>query len=221
MMNTIRVLVIGGAEAVPLRESVKTTLLERLRVTRMPTLAEGLDALQESPFQLVLLDLSLPGISGGESVTKILRMEQDLPVVTFVNERETARSVEALHCGARDNVLNGWQPDSLIRTIQYAMERRQLIVDREAGRQVTKNNEQFIAHISHEFRNALTCIFQFGNILIGGLAGELSEEQREYLGIMIGNASRIRSVLDGLTEAIPAGLGECANKKRPVSKKAN
>jgi DNA-binding NtrC family response regulator len=221
MMNTIQVLVIGGAEAVPIRESVKTTLLEQLRVTRMPTLAKGLDALQESPFQLVLLDLSLPDISTSESVTKILRIEQYLPVVTFVNERETARSVEALRSGARDNVLNGWQPDALIRTIQYAMERSQLIVDREAGRQATKNNEQFMAHMSHELRNALTCIFQFGNILIGGLAGELSEEQREYLGIMIGNASRIRSVLDGLTEAAPVALGECADNKIAVFKKAN
>jgi signal transduction histidine kinase len=86
---------------------------------------------------------------------------------------------------------------------------------------MTKDNEQLIAHLSHEFRNALTCIFQFGNILIGGLAGELSKEQREYIGIMIENASNIRSVLDGLTEGAPAGLGECADKNGPLSRKAN
>jgi signal transduction histidine kinase len=68
-----------------------------------------------------------------------------------------------------------------------------------------------IAELSQEFRNALACIFQFGNILINGLAGELSEEQREYLGIMLKNASRMRTLLDNLTPTVDAGRGECAD----------
>jgi signal transduction histidine kinase len=70
---------------------------------------------------------------------------------------------------------------------------------------MTNDDEQLGAHLSHEFRNALACIFQFGNILIGGLAGELSEEQREYVGIMLKNASRIRTLLDSMTQAVAAG----------------
>jgi DNA-binding NarL/FixJ family response regulator len=221
-MNTIRVLVIGGGEALPMRESTKPGLLEQIQVTQKPTLTEGLDAAQESPFQLVLLDLSLPDTSASESVTKILRMAQDFPVIAFVNDGETAKAVEALCAGAQGFLLIGCNFDSLSRTIQYAMERKQLTVDRQADRrQMTKDNEQLIAHLSHEFRNALTCIFQFGNILIGGLAGELSEEQREYLGIMLENASRIRSVLDGLTEGALAGIGESPDKKRPLPEKTS
>jgi signal transduction histidine kinase len=53
------------------------------------------------------------------------------------------------------------------------------------------------ADLSHDVRNALACIQQFGNILVDGLAGELSGEQREYVGIMLENASKIRSLLDG------------------------
>jgi DNA-binding NtrC family response regulator len=222
MMNTMRVLVIGGGDALAIPESAKTEVPEELHITRKPSLAEGLDALQESPFQLVLLDLSLADTSASEAVTKILRMARDFPLIAFLNDGETAKNVEALCGGAQDRVLSGCQSDSLIRTIRYAIERKQLIVGREAGRRLmTKDSEQLIAHLSHEFRNALTCIFQFGNILIGGLAGELSGEQREYLGIMIENASRIRSVLDGLTEVAPAGLSECANKNGPRSGKGD
>jgi signal transduction histidine kinase len=92
---------------------------------------------------------------------------------------------------------------------------------RDGQRQTTKDKAQLIADSSHELRNALTCIFQFGNILIGGLAGELSEEQRQYLGIMLENAACIRNVLDGLREGAPAGLGECAENNGPGSKKAD
>jgi signal transduction histidine kinase len=61
-----------------------------------------------------------------------------------------------------------------------------------------------LAALSHELRNALACIHQFGNILIDGLAGELSGEQREYIGIMLENASKIRRVLDS---ALDGGSG--------------
>jgi DNA-binding NtrC family response regulator len=221
MTNTMRVLVISGGDALA-PESAKTGLLEQLRITRKPSLAEGLDALQESLFQLVLLDLSLPDTSASESVAKILRMATDLPVIAFLNDGETANDVEALCRGTQDRVVSGCQSDRLIRTIRYAIERKQLIVDREVGRRLmAKDNEQLIAHLSHKIRNALTCIFQFGNILIGGLAGDLSGEQRQYLGIMIENASRIRSALDGLTEVAPAAVGECADENESLPSKAN
>jgi signal transduction histidine kinase len=77
---------------------------------------------------------------------------------------------------------------------------------------MVKDDEQRVAQLSHEFRNALACIFQFGNILIGGLAGELSDEQREYVGIMLKNATRIRTLLHSLTEAVPVGSAEPADK---------
>jgi signal transduction histidine kinase len=55
---------------------------------------------------------------------------------------------------------------------------------------------------SHEVRNALACIHQFGKIMLDGLAGELSREQREYLGIMLENASNIRRALDRTSESV-------------------
>jgi len=219
MMNTIRVLVIGGGGVIPIHEGVNTGLLEQLRFTRTSTLAQGLETLEASPFQLVLLELSLAGTWPSDSAKKIFRMAQDLPVIGFVSDGETAKILEAVPGGAQDYVLKGSRPDSLTRTIQYAMERKQLTVDSDSGGEQLTKNEESIAHSSHAMRNALTCIFQFGNILIGGLAGELSEEQRQYLGIMLENASSIRNVLDGLRGVAPAGLGECAEKTGPLFKK--
>ena len=73
-------------------------------------------------------------------------------------------------------------------------------------------------YLSHELRNALACIHQFGNILVDGLAGELSGEQREYVRIMLQNASRIRTVLDSALEGTPDPLKESTNKIGSVSK---
>ena len=219
-MNTIRVLMIDGCKAPPSEGA--TIGSEQLRVTRKPTLADGLAALQESPFQLVLLDLSLLDDSASESVTKILKMAAELPVIAFASDSETARAVQGFHGGTQQPALSECQSDSLIRTIQYAMERKEFIVDREADlRELTKDRKELIAHLSHELRNALTCIFQFGNILTGGLAGELSEDQHNYLGIMMENASRIRILLNRLTEIAHASPAECANKHEPLFSKVD
>jgi hypothetical protein len=59
---------------------------------------------------------------------------------------------------------------------------------------------------SHQLLNALACIQQFGSILSDGLAGELSGEQREYLGIMLENASQIRQLLDSVPDGTTARL---------------
>ena len=73
-------------------------------------------------------------------------------------------------------------------------------------------------YLSHELRNALACIHQFGNILVDGLAGELTSEQREYVGIMLENASKIRSVLNSALDGVPSPPEKCTNKIETVSK---
>jgi signal transduction histidine kinase len=74
------------------------------------------------------------------------------------------------------------------------------------------------AYLSHELRNALACIHQFGNILVDGLAGELTGEQREYVSIMLENASKIRIVLDSALDGVPDPPDKCTNKIDRASK---
>jgi hypothetical protein len=64
----------------------------------------------------------------------------------------------------------------------------------------------------------LPCIHQFGNILVDGLAGELTGEQREYVSIMLENASRIRSVLDSALDGVPGAAEKSTSKIECVSK---
>jgi signal transduction histidine kinase len=82
----------------------------------------------------------------------------------------------------------------------------------------TRRTSELTAYLSHELRNALACIHQFGNILVDGLAGELSGEQREYVRIMLENASKIRKVLDSALVETPDPLEESTNKIGRVSK---
>ena len=81
-----------------------------------------------------------------------------------------------------------------------------------------RSTSELPAYLSHELRNALACIQQFGSILVDGLAGELSGEQREYLGIMLENASKIRRVLDSALDGTGVPFQERTDKNERVSK---
>jgi light-regulated signal transduction histidine kinase (bacteriophytochrome) len=76
----------------------------------------------------------------------------------------------------------------------------------------TQPSSDLSAYLSHELRNALACIHQFGNILVDGLAGKLTSEQREYVSIILENASTIRSVLDSALDGVPGTPEKLPNK---------
>ena len=218
-MNTVQVLLIDGGKALSISESVKTS---NFKITRKPTLSEGLEALRGSGFQLILLDLALPDASVAESVTQTIGTAPDSPLIALANEGEKEKLAEAMRLGAKDFVLNGCRCDSLIRTMRFVLDRKKLVADwGDRQQQMKKDRDELVAHLSHEVRNALACIHQFGNILIDGLAGKMSEEQRDYLGIMLENASRIRSVLDDLLEPASGGTGEGAKETGSLSKMAH
>jgi DNA-binding NtrC family response regulator len=224
-MKTVRVLLIDAAETPQLLPSADTAKGEQFQVTRKANLSQGLDALQESTFDVVLLSLSLPDSSATESTTRTLKVARDLPVIALVNEGETTKAIEALSLGAYGYFLKGCQCDSLSQTIRHAMARTQLIAEREHARQRSpENEEQLTAHLankSHQLRNALTCIRQFGNILIDGLAGKLSDEQSQYVTIMLENASTIRVVVDSTLDEPSGSLEKPTNKMGRLSKVDN
>ncbi len=62
----------------------------------------ALQALKESPFQLVLLDVNLGRENGLDLLTEILRLHPNLPVVVFTAAATIQTAVEAMRRGALD-----------------------------------------------------------------------------------------------------------------------
>jgi DNA-binding NarL/FixJ family response regulator len=204
-MNNVLVLLIDADETPIIDRTLNTGGLEQFCFTQKQTLSEGLRALQESRFHLVLLNLPLPDASTADSVKKILEKAGDLPVVALVNQGDTAKTARALRLGVDDYVVKDRHCDFLVHSMRQAIDRKQFLKLKDpAGDHETKPDARLAAHLSHELRNALACIHQFGTIMIDGLAGSVSDEQREYLCIILENASRIRSVVDETLEGTVA-----------------
>jgi signal transduction histidine kinase len=70
--------------------------------------------------------------------------------------------------------------------------------------------DEFLSHVSHEFRSPLTAIKQFTTILLGGLAGELNSTQREYQQVVLKNILQLQSMIDDLLEVTRLEIGKLA-----------
>jgi PAS domain S-box-containing protein len=77
--------------------------------------------------------------------------------------------------------------------------------------------DEFLSHVSHELRSPLTAIKQFTTILLGGLAGELNSEQREYQQIVLKNIRQLQSMIDDLLEVTRLETGKLTVELESVS----
>jgi signal transduction histidine kinase len=95
------------------------------------------------------------------------------------------------------------------RSIRYAIERHQLLLEIErAKRDELAMKDQFLSNVSHELRGPLTSVHLFAANLHDGLAGPVTEPQRECLEVILRNTSRLKTRIDDLLEATRLQAGK-------------
>ena len=76
----------------------------------------GLLHLKEKEYQLVILDVMMPGFDGFETLEQI-RKESGLPVLMFTSKNDSASKVRGLRAGADDYLTKPFDMDELIARI--------------------------------------------------------------------------------------------------------
>ncbi len=96
---------------------------------RHVTLGEAaLDALRTEPFELAILDVGLPDVSGFE-VCRRLRKFSDLPVIFLTARSDEIDRVVGLEIGADDYVTKPFSPRELVARVRVILRR----LDKTAG----------------------------------------------------------------------------------------
>jgi len=110
-----------------IREGLELLLkTEGYQVASAETGQSGLSRLGEQPFDLLLLDVSLPDRNGIEMLKEIRRQDPDIPVVliTAYGSIEMARA--AFKSGAMDYITKPWSNDELLAQVAQAVEAHRL-----------------------------------------------------------------------------------------------
>ncbi|NET48177.1 MAG: response regulator [Merismopedia sp. SIO2A8] len=130
-------------EARLLEEMLKGTLLNRFQLTHVKRLGEAIAQIHTNPFDVVLLDLTLPDSSGLHSLESLVLNAPKLPIVVLTNTNDNELAIAAVRQGAQDYLMKRQvTQDLLVRSLRYAIERKHAA---EALRQANEILEQRVA----------------------------------------------------------------------------
>ena len=181
-------------------------------------LSDGLESLAQQPPAVVLLDLNLPDSRGAETFRRVLNKAPGVPVVVLSGQDDEDLALKAVHQGVQDYLVKGsFDSKQLARAMRYAVERQGLLTSLDMSRkQQLQFKDQFLSHVSHELRTPLTSIHQFVSLLLDGLSGPLSGEQREHLQTILRSANQLRSMINDLLDASRAESGKTRIEPRCI-----
>jgi DNA-binding NtrC family response regulator len=93
---------------------------------------EALAALRQTDYDVVLLDVNMPGLSGLEALREIRQLEDAPEVIMLTGDNSLSTGIEAMRRGAYDYLTKPAQLDKMEAVIRKADEKRRL-VRRNAG----------------------------------------------------------------------------------------
>jgi DNA-binding NtrC family response regulator len=123
VVGPARVLIIDDEAAI--RDSLEALLsLEGFHVTMAVDGPSGIEQLAAGEYDLLLLDLALPGESGIDLLPRILDTQPGLPVIMITAYGKVSNVVDAIRAGAENFVQKPWDNEKLLADIRAAIGRR-------------------------------------------------------------------------------------------------
>ena len=95
---------------------------ENYRVTPAGDGQEALDEFEKGTFDLVILDLMLPRVSG-ERVCRVIREDSDVPIIMLTAKGEVEDRIIGLELGADDYLIKPFSPRELVARVRALLRR--------------------------------------------------------------------------------------------------
>ena len=115
------------------RTTLATLLADwKYAVTTVPDGESAIEACKEQPFDLVLMDVRMTGISGIEALKEIKAYNPAIPVIIMTAYSDVGNAVEALKSGAYDYLTKPLDFDEVKLTLERALEHLQLVDENTA-----------------------------------------------------------------------------------------
>jgi signal transduction histidine kinase len=182
-------------------------------------LPAGLARLDAGGYEVVLLDLGLPGCRGLEAFHAVQRQEPELPVVILSGLDDQALAVTAVQAGAQDYLVKGRIDGAgLVRALRYAVERAQLRAREQAARAqaerlaadravlidqlaaLERQKDEFFANLSHDLRTPIAGITASIGVVLANLPPDLPGPLQRMLVNIDAAASQMAVLVDDLLD---------------------
>ena len=103
----------------------------------------ALEKIRQVPFQVVLLDLKMPGMDGIQVLTELKKEFPDIEVIIMTAYGSVNTAVEAIKAGAYDYIVKPFDPEEVALLIKKILEHKNLILENILLRQQLEERYEF------------------------------------------------------------------------------
>ena len=128
--NVIKILLIEDnlGDIRLIQEMIKDLEYTTIRLIVQKDLSTGIPYLNQHKFHLILLDLSLPDSHGLDTIERILKSVDEVPIIVLTGTDNLMLAIEAVKSGAQDYLIKGNLNRMLLeRSIYYSIERHKIM----------------------------------------------------------------------------------------------
>lgn len=157
MVQETRILVIDDEPII--REGCERIIKgERWKAQSVDTGEKGIKEISENNYDIVLLDIKMPGMDGLEVLERIKELHSDTTVIVISGYATVDKAVNAMKLGAYDFIPKPFTPDQLRFTLRRVLERKALIKEAERLRHEKEKSLTDMAQERSRVRTVLNCM---------------------------------------------------------------
>jgi len=175
----------------------------------MDLVADGLSALQQitqSPPDLILLDVMMPGIDGYE-VTRRIRSNTELPYIPILLITAFTESsvVEGLDAGADDFIRKPFDTDELLARVRSLLRLKHSLDEQQ---KMARQREDFVSRMTHDLRTPLVASDRMLNLFQQEIFCKISPEMKQAIAVMIRSNHNLTQMVNNLLEVYRIEAGK-------------
>ena len=148
-----RILIVD--DEIEITEILADLLSEDYECLRAGSAEEALERLTNSEFQLVISDITMPGMSGLDMIPHVKELSPDTVVVMISGMQTVESAIEALRLGAFDYVMKPFDLRQVEAVVKRALEHNDLVV---AKRRYENHLEELVEQRTIELDKALNSL---------------------------------------------------------------
>ncbi|MGG6264691.1 ATP-binding response regulator [Leptolyngbya sp. AN03gr2] len=159
---------------------------------------EALRIIEQSPPDLVLLDVMMPGMDGYE-VTRRIRANPSLPFmpILLTTAYDQPSVAQGLDTGADDFIRKPVHFDELLARVRALLRLKHSVDERD---QIARQREDFVSRLTHDLRTPLVAADRMLNLMSQGALGELSGDVQDAISTMIRSNANLLTMVNTLLE---------------------